>query len=433
MSARRSTLGEVERGDRDRVVAERTRCGSRSRLGAARASERDENAHCRDHDPAPPCDRSNHPTPRLARSRGVQDSHRTGNPCGPKGERAKLRAVTDSLPEQSATAKPRSMRPSASSQAALSIGLGVAVFVFVLPQIADLSEVWKQIQDMTGLEIVVLDRSRPDLEPRDLLDPDRDLHPGPALDPGDRRHRVDDRGVEHGAGGRGGVGRPLLTRCSGRGDSRSPGSRVSAIVSGIWNNFAKLAHAHRGGLDPRARRVAPAVVAVLSALHRVRCAHRRDRDLRAHPAQRGVRGEDRESSRAGSCRGCAAVIRKGPVAGYDLAVVKFRSRVIGLVSHRWAALTFWTIVGHLSLYAVLLVALRQIGVSERRGQLDPGARRVRLRPAAHRDPAHPRRARRDRARPDRRASTRPVAITRRSSARCCSSGSSPTSCRSRSA
>jgi uncharacterized protein (TIRG00374 family) len=44
--------------------------------------------------------------------------------------------------------------------------------------------------------------------------------------------------------------------------------------------------------------------------------------------------------------------------------VKFRSRIIGLVRHRWLGLTFWTLVSHLSLYAVLLVALRQIGVSE---------------------------------------------------------------------
>src|SRR6476646_2667418 len=56
------------------------------------------------------------------------------------------------------------VEPSASSaslrrriiQGTLSIGLGVAILVFVLPQIADLSEVWKQIQDMTTLEIGVL-------------------------------------------------------------------------------------------------------------------------------------------------------------------------------------------------------------------------------------------------------------------------------------
>ena len=57
-------------------------------------------------------------------------------------------------------------------------------------------------------------------------------------------------------------------------------------------------------------------------------------------------------------------VHRGPVAGWDLAVVKFRARVIGLVRERWISLTFWTLVGHLSLYAVLVVTLRQVGVSD---------------------------------------------------------------------
>jgi uncharacterized protein (TIRG00374 family) len=52
------------------------------------------------------------------------------------------------------------------------------------------------------------------------------------------------------------------------------------------------------------------------------------------------------------------------VEGWDLAVTKFRSRVIGLVDRRWLALTAATIVSHLSLYAVLLVCLRVMGVSD---------------------------------------------------------------------
>ena len=51
--------------------------------------------------------------------------------------------------------------------------------------------------------------------------------------------------------------------------------------------------------------------------------------------------------------------------GWDIAVVKFRSRVIGIVHRRWIALTLATLVGHLSLYLVLLIALRQVGVSEK--------------------------------------------------------------------
>jgi uncharacterized protein (TIRG00374 family) len=54
---------------------------------------------------------------------------------------------------------------------------------------------------------------------------------------------------------------------------------------------------------------------------------------------------------------------RGPVEGWGDATVKFRNRTIGLVSHAWARLTVTTVVSHLSLYLVLLLALRHIGVS----------------------------------------------------------------------
>jgi putative heme transporter len=44
--------------------------------------------------------------------------------------------------------------------------------------------------------------------------------------------------------------------------------------------------------------------------------------------------------------------------------VKFRTRTIDLVEHRWVAITATSLLSHLSLYAVLLVALRHIGVSD---------------------------------------------------------------------
>jgi putative heme transporter len=52
------------------------------------------------------------------------------------------------------------------------------------------------------------------------------------------------------------------------------------------------------------------------------------------------------------------------VAGWELATVKFRARTIGLVERRWVAITVTSLVSHLSLYVVLLVALRDVGVSD---------------------------------------------------------------------
>jgi uncharacterized protein (TIRG00374 family) len=55
---------------------------------------------------------------------------------------------------------------------------------------------------------------------------------------------------------------------------------------------------------------------------------------------------------------------RAPVTGWELATVKFRSRTIDLVAHRWVSITVWSLVSHLSLYVVLLVCLRDVGVSD---------------------------------------------------------------------
>jgi uncharacterized protein (TIRG00374 family) len=137
---------------------------------------------------------------------------------------------------------------------------------------------------------------------------------------------------------------------------------VSVLVSGIWNNFAKLALpilavsllALEGGAG--GGRIVSAFIGLgaLVAAIVVFALILKSEEFAAKVGNWAARVATR----------LRRIFRKGPVEGYDLAVVKFRNRVIGLVRHRWLALTFWTIVGHLSLYAVLLVALRQIGVSE---------------------------------------------------------------------
>ena len=58
------------------------------------------------------------------------------------------------------------------------------------------------------------------------------------------------------------------------------------------------------------------------------------------------------------------VVRKGPVDDWGEAAVRFRSNSIELVRERWPALTLTTVVSHLALYFILLLALRNVGVSE---------------------------------------------------------------------
>ena len=58
------------------------------------------------------------------------------------------------------------------------------------------------------------------------------------------------------------------------------------------------------------------------------------------------------------------LFRRGPVHGWELAVTRWRGRVVDLVRHRWVALTASTLVSHVSLYLVLLTALRLTGVGQ---------------------------------------------------------------------
>jgi uncharacterized protein (TIRG00374 family) len=58
-----------------------------------------------------------------------------------------------------------------------------------------------------------------------------------------------------------------------------------------------------------------------------------------------------------------ALVRRPPAQGWEIATVKFRNRTVDLLEHGWGPITAATLVSHLSLYLVLLVCLRDVGVS----------------------------------------------------------------------
>jgi putative heme transporter len=152
------------------------------------------------------------------------------------------------------------------------------------------------------------------------------------------------------------------TMLSSWGFSRSR-STLFVVVTGIWNNFVKLGMpvlalalvALRG--DPGAGRTTAAVVG-LGALVAAVALFVLILSDGTFAARVGVTAARWTSA-------ALRLVRRGPVRGWDLAVTKWRSRVIGLVRHRWAALTVSTLISHLSLYLVLLVALRVTGVPDR--------------------------------------------------------------------
>jgi uncharacterized membrane protein YbhN (UPF0104 family) len=136
---------------------------------------------------------------------------------------------------------------------------------------------------------------------------------------------------------------------------------TAVLVSGVWNSFIKL------GL--------PVLALALVALQG------NASGARVTAALAGIAGlvaaivvfalmlrSEEGARRLGVLAGRVAsrllrLIGRPPVAGWELATVKFRGRTIDLVERRWVAITATSLVSHLSLYAVLLLALRHVGVS----------------------------------------------------------------------
>lgn len=58
----------------------------------------------------------------------------------------------------------------------------------------------------------------------------------------------------------------------------------------------------------------------------------------------------------------APLVRRPPASGWDEGLVGFRREAVGLLRRRWLALTLATLLGHLTVFLVLFVALRAVGV-----------------------------------------------------------------------
>ena len=242
-----------------------------------------------------------------------------------------------------------------------SLALVAVIFVVVLPKIADFGEVWEHIKAMSGLEVAsLLLLSFWNVFTYCLV-----LVPTlPGLRYGQaflvtQASTAAANTLPAGAGIGIGV---TWTMYSSWGFTR-PEITLSVLLSGIWNTFAKLAlpvvalaalavvgEATVGRLTAAAVGVAALVgsIGLFAAMLRSEAgAHRVGRfiDRFLAPVRR--------------------LARRPPGAGMDAAMSDFRNRTIGVLRSSWLRLTVGTMVSHLSLYAVLLLTLRHVGVSER--------------------------------------------------------------------
>lgn len=245
-------------------------------------------------------------------------------------------------------------------QAAFSLVIVVGIFVGVMPLIADYGDVFDTIKAMTGLEMgslvvfglwnlatywFVLTAALPGLRLREAAVVNQASTAVSNTLP---------------AGGVIGVGVSISMLTSWGFTIGSIGR--SAVVTGIWNNFVKLGMpvlalsllALEGEITPT-RVVAAAIgIAVLvGAVVVFAMLLRSDRLARA--LGRGL-GRVVDWFRR--------LLHKGEVGGWDERSSAFRTDTIGLLRHRWIRLTVATLVSHISLFLVLLVAIRHVGVSQ---------------------------------------------------------------------
>jgi uncharacterized membrane protein YbhN (UPF0104 family) len=241
---------------------------------------------------------------------------------------------------------------------ALSLVLIAAVFVWFLPQFTSVSDVWTSVRAMTWTEVTVLLLAALwNLATYQLVMVS--TMPGLTL----RQATVSTEtttAVSNTVVGGAAIALGLTYAMnSSWGFSRSRTS-VSLLISGLWNNFAKL------GLPVLALvllafSAPPTTGRLLAGLLGV-CV------LLASVVLLGLllRSEAAAVRIGNGAARAASVVRRAlgrsPVSGWDRATAKFRRRTVLLLRARWHWITLATLVSHLSLFLVLFLALRFAGV-----------------------------------------------------------------------
>jgi len=243
-------------------------------------------------------------------------------------------------------------------KALLAIGIVVGVFVGILPRIADMEEVWRHLHDIgvwawLGLvAITVWNQGTYWWVTMAAL---------PGLGFGQAATvNLSSTAVANTVPAGGGVGVGVSAAMLGSWGF-SPGAVGRyVLVTGVWNNFVKLGMpiialallAFGGGVERRLVLASGIGIVVLLVAVVLLYLVLRSEEL---------------ARRVGSALGAAvsrvrALVGKGPVGSWDDKAARFRTDSIDLVQERWHWLTLATVVGHVSLFVVLFVTMRLIGI-----------------------------------------------------------------------
>ncbi len=258
-------------------------------------------------------------------------------------------------------ATPRKKKPLVRAvQISISVAVAIVIFALILPKIASYSSVWRTITELTWLEMVTL-----------VLAATFNLTtywvqmvaamPGLSLSKAaiNNQSSTTIANVMPGGGAIAiGVAYAMFRSWG------YTGTEIALMMSttGIWNSFLKLflpilalALLAASGKATTALLV-PAVIGLaimIGSLTLFALSLWQKRFARAIGDWVG----DRYSS-------VRRLLRKPSVSGFGERAVAFRRQTLNLVGKRWLSLTLTTIVSHLGLYFVLLLALRHLGVRE---------------------------------------------------------------------
>jgi uncharacterized protein (TIRG00374 family) len=242
----------------------------------------------------------------------------------------------------------------------LAVVVVAAVYLGVLPRLIDVQQVGATLQAMTWLELATLGAAAVWNLVSYLL-PQLAALPGLSF-----RQAVLESHTSTAVGNLLPAGQAVGLGVTYRfyssyGFDRGP-IALSLLVQGVWNNFVKLgmpivalgllviSRQAAGGLAPAA--LVGLVVFVLALAG----------------FAFGLSGERRAARLGRALAGAAAalrrLVRRPGRPDWERGAVAFRARAITLLRGRWQWLTLSTLISHLSLFLVLLLALRHVGVSE---------------------------------------------------------------------
>jgi putative heme transporter len=246
-------------------------------------------------------------------------------------------------------------------RALLAVAVIAAVYLGVLPRLVDVSQVWATLRAMTWLELATLVLAAI-WNLLSYLLPQLTAMPGLSLRQAAlESHASTAVGNLLPAGQAVGLGVTYRFYTSYGFGSRP--IALSLLVQGVWNNFVKLGMPivalgllvasgdTSGDLAPAAVVGLVVFVAALAGF------------------AFGLSGERRAARLGGALARAAERLRhlfcrRGGRRDWERGAVAFRAQAITLLRGRWHWLTVATLASHLSLFLVLLLALRHVGVSE---------------------------------------------------------------------